>query len=52
MWVWPKAREREAGKQNWRRERENGKKKNYGPSNGNKPGPTHEFSPDLNPDWI
>ena len=32
MWVWPKAREREAGKQNWRRDRENGrKKKRVGP---------------------
>jgi hypothetical protein len=34
------------------RERENGEKKNCGPNNGNKLGPTHEFSPDLNPDWI
>jgi hypothetical protein len=32
VWVWPKAKEREVGKQNWRREREKiGEKKKVGP---------------------
>ncbi len=34
------------------RERKWEKEETCGPSNGNKLGPTHEFSPDLNPDWI
>jgi hypothetical protein len=34
------------------RERENGRKEEGGPSNGNKLGPTKKLSPDLNPVWI
>ena len=61
MWVWPKAREREAGKQGSReveleegeRERKNGrKKKHVGPVTVINMGTTHEFNSDLNPDWI
>jgi transposase len=44
-------REREAEK-HWRRERENGRKEEGGPSNGNKLEPTKKLSPDLNPAWI
>jgi hypothetical protein len=47
-------RSKEAETQNWRRERERKweKEETCGPSNGNKLGPIHEFSPDLNLDWI
>jgi hypothetical protein len=49
------AREQEREKQHsiWRRERENGgeKKKRVGPVTVINWDP-HEFSPDLNPDWI
>ena len=44
-------REREAEK-HWRRERENGRKEEGGPSNGNKLEPTKKLSSDLNPAWI
>ena len=44
--------EREAEKLLEEREKNGGEKKKRGPSNSNKLGPTHEFSPDLNPTWI
>ncbi len=68
MWgVWPRVMKREEGSgvglaeskrersrevELEERERKWEKEETCGPSNGNKLGPTNEFSPDLNPDWI
>ena len=45
-------RREKGAEKHWRRERENGRKEEGGPSNGNKLGPTKKLNPDLNPTWI